>query len=72
MKEIKIDKNYILSIVASLCLCDHMGDVIDDIGKMLEDIGYGNIMENDFDCSSELLQYLPKGTKTLWDSDIDN
>lgn len=32
-------KKLILQFIASLCLCDHMGDVADDINAVLERLG---------------------------------
>ena len=35
-----MNKEYILRFIASLCLCDHMGDVAGDIRKVLKDIDF--------------------------------
>lgn len=51
-------KKYILQIVASLCLCDHIGDVMGDIGKILEDIEFDD--DDEWYELHELLDILAK------------
>ena len=33
------DRELLLSLLASLTLCDHMGDVADDVGHVMEQLG---------------------------------
>lgn len=42
-------KDLILSFIASLTLCDHMGDVSNEIADMLERLGVAAVEWNDFD-----------------------
>jgi hypothetical protein len=66
MKE--IDKNYILGFIASLTLCDHMGDVMDDIQKVLDDMGIDWKWDDKYelwDCIAD-----EGNIKTLWGTDV--
>ena len=65
-----MNKEYILKFIASLCLCDHMGDVADDIDKVLMDIDFEVGEWNDL---SELLGELAKhNITTLYGTEITN
>ena len=57
-------KEYVLQIIASLCLCDHMGDVGGDIDKMLKDIDFD---AGEWESASDLLDVLARhGVTTLY------
>ena len=65
-----MNNEYILKFIASLCLCDHMGDVADDIDKVLMDIDFEVGEWNDL---SELLGELAKhNITTLYGTEITN
>ena len=51
-------KKLLLEFIASLCLCDHMGDVANDIEYILKKIGIEFEEENDF--FHDLLIFLGK------------
>jgi len=38
-------KKVLLNLLGSLCLCDHMGDVSDDVEKALEQAGMDDVLE---------------------------
>ena len=63
-----MNNEYILKFIASLCLCEHMGDVADDIDKVLMDIDFEVGEWNDL---SELLGELAKhNVTTLYGTEI--
>ena len=64
-----IDEKYVLGFIASLTLCDHMGDVLSDCQKVLKDMGY----EFEWEDGHELWDRIADigGVKTLWGSDIE-
>jgi hypothetical protein len=65
MKE--INREYVLSILASLTLCDHMGDVLNDCQKVLDDLE----IDWEWDGEDELRDHIAKeGIKTLWGTSI--
>jgi len=56
-------RDLLLSFIASLTLCDHMGDVCDDVDEVLKRLGE----QEDWDEWVDLQRNLAKkGVKTLW------
>ena len=63
-------KKILLQLIASLTLCDHMGDVGDDINKTLENI---DLQVGEWDDICELGHLLGKmGITTLYETTIDH
>lgn len=61
------DREILLSFIASLTLCDHMGDVGDDIEKVLKLMGE----DIAFDDLRDLADALgARGVKTLYRTDL--
>ncbi len=61
-------KGVLLSLIAGLGLCDHMGDVVNDVSQALKMIGLQNLEWNEL---SDLRQVLGKqGVKSLWGTSL--
>jgi hypothetical protein len=60
----------LLKLIASLTLCDHMGDVSNEIIDVLEKIGftYENDGEEEFECLQKALHF--RGITTLNGTEI--
>jgi hypothetical protein len=57
-------KQFVLSFIKSLCLCDHMGDVSDDVSYALRQTG----LEIEWDDFHDLFDALNKlGVRGLYD-----
>lgn len=63
----KSDRDILLSLIGSLTLCDHMGDVADDVNEALKQIG----LKIEWDEWRQLGDALGKmGVKTIWNTDL--
>ena len=58
----------ILSIVASATIADHMGDMWDDLNKVLEEIGEKELTEDHDELHDKLAK---RGIKTVWGSELE-
>jgi hypothetical protein len=59
----------ILQFIASLCLCDHMGDVSNDVDVMLKRLGHAP----EWDDLSDLMKWLHKrGVTTLYGTSLES
>lgn len=62
-------KNLLLQFIGSLCLCDHMGDVSNDILTVLEKMELNDLAEwDDFDSLAKALN--EKGITTLFGTSL--
>lgn len=62
-------RNLILQFIASLTLCDHMGDVADDIARVLKEAG----LKLDYDDLTDLGHKLGKlGITTLYGTQLND
>ncbi len=56
-------KSILFSLCASLTLCDHMGDVCEDVFEALKKAGIKTKDANDLE---DVYKLLPEGTRTLY------
>lgn len=69
------DREILLSFIGSLTLCDHMGDVSNDVDEVLKLVGEQELRDaaGEGDDFSELAKALHKrGVKTLYGTDLSS
>ena len=66
------DRELLLALIASLTLDDHLGDVGDDVAKVLKELGI-EVPENDGDWQEDVADELARrGVKTLYGTPLGN
>lgn len=60
-------KNKILQLIASATLSDHMGDMWDDLNKVAEDIGEGELVSDHDELPKKLHE---RGITTVWGTEV--
>lgn len=71
MKKEEINyKELLLKLCASLTLCDHMGDVWDDVNTVLKRIGMGHIGHTAEEFGDLGRDFAKEGITTLWDTSV--
>ena len=63
------DREILLGLLAGICLCDHMGDVLDQTNKVCKLLGIEQTDEDWPDCLWNALADMG-GVKTLYGSEV--